>query len=267
FTNTSNHPGVFPYISLLWEIAPLDLVLALLGIVVSIRFRNNWRYLVFIAFFYLFFMVAMRGVVAANYPIRNLTSVFIVLIPYAAYGLHAIAIKLPVYRTVICVAILAYVVGGTVQSLGYSLQGRDGVVRTAIWSRRIIRAGLLDEGLKIMVEARRGGPNERDVVWDSHFLHAVNPGRIVYDRLGNWIHRDGEWVMNELENPSILDGPSGEVEKRLRLQKIRIVIAYSEPVFGVLDTFMKPVSQLEDYRIYTWPDDELITEFLPDKEP
>jgi hypothetical protein len=73
--------------------------------------------------------------------------------------------------------------------------------------------------------------------------------------------------MNELENPSILDGPSGEVEKRLRLQKIRIVIAYSEPVFGVRVTFMKPVSQLEDSRIYTWPDEELITEFLPDKEP
>lgn len=260
FTTTSNELGVSPYLRLLWEIAPLDLLLALLGIVMSIRLRNNWRYLVFIAFFYFFFVVAMRGVVAANYPIRNLTSVFIVLIPYAAYGLHAIAMKLRVYRTVTYVAILAYVVGGTVQSLDYSLQARDGVVKTAIWSRRIIRAGLLDEGLKILVEARRGGPNERDVMWDSLFLHAVSPGRIVYDRLGNWIHKDGEWVMNEVENPSILDGPPGEVKKRLRFQKIRIVIAYSEPVLWVLEAFMKPVGQWEEYRIYTWPDDELITE-------
>lgn len=117
------------------------------------------------------------------------------------------------------------------------------MVRTAIWSRKIIRAGLFNEGHKILVEARRGGSNERDIVWDSLFLHAVNPGRIVYDRLGNWIHKDGEWVMNELENPSILDGTPGEVEKRLRLQKIRIVIAYSEPVLEVLEAFMKPVSQ------------------------
>lgn len=265
FTTTSAALGVSPYVRLLWEIAPLDLLLALLGIVMSVRLRNNWRYLGFIAFFYFFFVVAMRGVVAANYPIRNLTSVFIVLIPYAAYGLQAIAMKLRVYRTVIIyLAILAYVVGGTVQSLGYSLQARDGVVRIAIWSRRIIRAELLGEGLKILVEARRrgpnGGPKEKDIVWDSLFLHAVNPGRIVYDRLGNWIYKDGEWVMNELENPSILDGPSGEVEKRLRLQKIRIVIAYSRPVWRVLEAFMKPVYQWKEYRIYTWPDDELITQ-------
>jgi Dolichyl-phosphate-mannose-protein mannosyltransferase len=260
FTTTSTAFGVSPYVRLLWQIAPLDLLLALLGIVVSIRLRNNWQYLGFITFYYFFFVVAMRGIVAANYPIRNLTSVFILLIPYSAYGLHAIAMKLRVYKTVIYVAVLAYVVGGTVQSLGYSLQARDGVVRTAIWSRRIIHAGLLDEGRKILVEARRGGPNERDIVWDSLFLHAVSPGRIVYDRLGNWIHKDGEWVMNELQNPSILDGPSEEVEKRLRLQKIRIVIAYSKPVFGVLDAFMKPVNQWEEYRIYTWPDDELITQ-------
>ena len=179
----------------------------------SIRLRNNWRYLGFIAFFYFFFVVAMRGVVAANYPIRNLASVFIVLIPYAAYGLHTLATKLPAYRTVIGIAILAYVLVGTVESLGYSFQARDGVVRTAIWSRRIIRAGLLDQGLKILVEARRGGLKEGDIVWDSHFLHAVSPGKIVYDRLGNWIHRDGEWVMNELENPSILDGPLGGSRK------------------------------------------------------
>jgi hypothetical protein len=66
---------------------------ATLGIVMSIRFRTNWRYLVFIAFFYFFFVVAMRGIVAANYPIRNLTSVFIVLIPYAAYGLRAARVR------------------------------------------------------------------------------------------------------------------------------------------------------------------------------
>jgi len=233
----------------------------------SIRLRNNWRYLVFIAFFYFLFVVAMRGVVAANYPIRNLTSVFIVLIPYAAYGLHTIAMKLRVYRTVIYVAIVAYVVGGTVQSLGYSMQARDRVVRTAIWSRQIIRAGLLDEGEKIMVEARRGSLNERDIVWDSLFLYAVNPGRIVYDRRGNWIHRDGEWVMNELDNPSILDGPPEEVKKRLRLHKIRIVIAYSEPAFRILESFMKPINHWEEYRIYTWPDDELITQLPPEKEP
>jgi hypothetical protein len=267
FTTTSNELGISPYVRLLWEISPLDLLLALLGIVISIRFRHGARYLIFIAVYYLAFIVTMRGVVAANYPIRNLTSVFIILIPYAAYGLHAIALKLRVYRTVVCIAVFAYVVGGTVQSLGYSLQARDGVVRTAVWSRQIIRAGLLDEGQKILVEARRGGPNERDTVWDSHFVHAVNPRRIVYDRRGNWIHRDGEWVLNELDNPSILDGPSAEVEKRLRLQKIRIVIAYSEPVFGVLETFMKPVGQREEYRIYTWPDDELITQLPPEKEP
>lgn len=111
FTTTSKALGVSPYVRLLWQIAPLDLLLALLGIVLSIRLRKNWRYLAFIGIFYFFFVVATRGVVAANYPIRNLTSVFIALIPYAAYGLHAIAMKLRIYRTVIYVAILAYVVG------------------------------------------------------------------------------------------------------------------------------------------------------------
>ena len=266
FTATSTALGVSPYFRLLWEIAPLELLLAVLGIVMSIRLRGIWRYLVFISLYYCIFMITTRGVVAANYPIRNLTSVFIILIPYAAYGLHTIAVRLRFYRTVVYLAILAYIVGGTVQSLGYSFQARDGVVKTAIWSRRAIRAGLLDEGLKILVEARRGGSNEGDIVWDSLFLHAVNPGRIIYDRLGNWIHKDGQWVINEIENPSILDGPSGEVEKRLRLQKIRVVIAYSEPVFRVLDAFMKTVNQCEEYRIYSWPDDERITD-LPGLKP
>ena len=200
FATTSAKLGISPYLRLLWEIAPLDLLLALLGIVMSIRLRHNWRYLGFIAFFYFFFVVAMRGVVAANFPIRNLASVFIVLIPYAAYGLHTLATKLPAYRTVIGIATPAYVLVGTVESR-VRFQARVGSVKTAIWSRRIIRAGLLDEGPKILVEARRGGPNERDVMWDSLFLHAVSPGRIVYDRLGNWIHKDGEWVMNEVREP------------------------------------------------------------------
>jgi hypothetical protein len=57
---------------------------------------------------------------------------------------------------------------------------------------------------------------------------------MIYDSLGNWIHKDGEWVMNEVENPSILDGPPGHVERTLRFQRIRIVIAYSDPVLGSL---------------------------------
>jgi hypothetical protein len=63
-----------------------------------------------LSFYYCMFITTMRRVVAANYPIRNLTSVFILLIPYAAYGLHAIASKLRFYRTVVYLALLAYMV-------------------------------------------------------------------------------------------------------------------------------------------------------------
>jgi len=274
FAATSPSLGASSYIRLLWEIAPLDLLLALSGICMSIRLPGIWRYLFFIAFYYCVFVITTRGVVAANYPVRNLTSVFIVLIPYAAYGLHVIATKLRFYRTVVYLILLAYIVGETVQSLAYAytFQARDVVVKTAIWSHCAIRVGLFDDGSKILVEARRGGSDEGDLVWDSHFLHAVNPGKIVYDRLGNWIHKDGHYVLNELGNPSTLEGPSGEVEKRLRLQNIRVVIAYSEPAFRVLDAFMKPVKQWVEYRIYKWPDDERMTDLCGleparDREP
>ena len=69
--------------------------------------------------------------------------------------------------------------------------------------------------------------------------------------------------MDELDNPSILDGPSADVERRLRSRNARIVIAHSMPVFEVLEAVMKPISHCKEYRMYIWRDDELIRRMRP----
>ena len=51
-----------------------------------------------------------------------------------------------------------------------------------------------------------------------------------------------DWTLNELNNPSLLDGPPDSVERALRLQDVRFVIAYSQPAREVLEAIMRPVS-------------------------
>jgi hypothetical protein len=208
-------------------------------------------------------MLMMGNIVGTRIPNRILTSASLLLIPYAAYGTIAIAMNLPLFKMGMYLVMLAYMTVGTVQSFGYSFQARGEVVEMALWCRRIIRAGVLFEGSKILLEMRHGGPKEQNVIWDSLFLHAVSPSKILYDRIPNWRLTGEGWQIDELDNPSILDGQSGDVERRLRSRNVRIVIAYSKPVLGVLETAMKPVGECKEYRIYTWPDDELIRRMRP----
>jgi len=263
-TNLSLKSGLTQYVLLLWHISRLGVILAFLGVVVSLWKKEcPKRYMLFTLVFYFTFMFSMRGVIASNFPVRNLTSIFLLLIPFAGYGIEFIVMKLGLSRIAVYMVMMAWMIGGSVQSFGYSFQAREELVRTAIWSRRIIRAGLLSDGSKILLEARHGGPGERDVVWDSIFLHAVNPGKILYDRRPDWIWKEGDWVLIELDNPSILDGPSGEVEKKLRSQKIKVVIAYSKTVLEVLEAIMSPLTEWKEYRVYAWPNDELVRELPP----
>jgi len=264
FTSTSPKSGLTQYVLLLWNISRLGMILAFLGVVVSL-WKNECakRYLLFTLVFYFTFMFSMRGFITSNFPVRNLTSVFLLLIPFAGYGIEFIVMKLGLSRMGVYMVMMAWMIGGSVQSFGHSFQARDELVKTAIWSRRIIRSGLLRDGSKILLEARHGGPNERDVVWDSLFLHAVNPAKIHYDKIPDWRYNDGEWVIREWDNPSILDGQSVEVEKRLRSQKIQVVIAYSKPVLKVIESIMKPIAEWKEYRIYIWPDDDEFIRKLP----
>ncbi len=251
--------GITQYVWLLWENSPTVVLLALAGIVMSLRHKKGTeRYLLFITGFFLGFIMTTKAALTTNFPIRNLTSVFMLLIPYAGYGTYSAVVKLPLARMLIPMIMLAYMSVGAIQSFSYKFQARDELVKTAIWSRHVIKAGLLDEGGEILLEARHGGAEERDVVWDSLFLHAVNPGKIRYDRRAEWIWRDSDWVINESDNPSILDGTAGDVGRRLRGQNVRLVIAYSRPVRKVLDSIMMPIADWKEYWIYTWRDDEFI---------
>jgi hypothetical protein len=210
-----------------------------------------------------------QGSIAANMPIRNLTSVFWLLVPFAAFAMSFILTRLPFSTGVTYLAIAALMIGGTVQSFGYRFQASDDIVKMAVWSRHSLQEVLSGDASKgIVVEARHGGSAEREVIWDSLFLHAVNPRFIIYDRRPNWNFKDGDWVLDEIGNPSVLSGPAGEVEQRLRSLHVRFVIAYSEPIRSVLGSIMKRsdngallagvsverrATKGQNYEVYAWP--------------
>jgi hypothetical protein len=163
-----------------------------------------------------------------------------------------------------------------IQSFGYHFQASDDIVKMAVWARHSLQEASSGGGsTRIVIEARHGGSAERDVICDSVFVHGVNPRFIIYDRQPNWSVKDGDWVLNEIGNPSVLSRPTGEVEHRLRSRHVQFVIAYSEPIRRVLDSIMKrrpdlrgrgdvaagnPTSNGEqDYEVYTWPNTELST--------
>ena len=71
----------------------------------------------------------------------------------------------------------------------------------------------------------------------------MNPRIVLYDRRPEWtVQNRVDWTLNELNNPSLLDGPPDSVERALRLQDVRFVIAYSQPAREVLEAIMRPVS-------------------------
>ena len=140
------------------------MVLALVGIVVSFTCeRLARRYLLFTSAFYLVFICA--STIAENMPVRNLTSVFWLLVPFSAYAVAWIVGQFRFSTSITYAVMVLWIVIGTVQSFGYTFQAQDEVVRTAAWSRRIIRSeSFQDRPSKIVVEVRRGGAAERDVV-------------------------------------------------------------------------------------------------------
>jgi hypothetical protein len=273
----NGHVGLGQFVTLLWDNSPATFILAAVGIVASFSStaRNdgstNRVYLVFVAAFYFGFVLISRGSIAVNMPIRNLTSVFWLLVPFAAFAMSFILARLPFSTGVTYLAIAVLMIGGTIQSFGYRFQASDEIVKLAVWSRHSLQEGSSgDAPNEIMIEARHGGSAERDVIWDSLFLHAVNPRFIIYDRRPDWISKDGDWVLNEVDNPSVLSGPAGEVEQRLRSRHVRFVVAYSEPIRRGLESIMKRRSDLrgsverratkeQDYEVYAWPDAELST--------
>ena len=271
----NGHVEFWQFVTLLWDNSPVAFILATVGIVASFNptAKNEGNtsrlYLVFVAAFFLGFVLISQGSIAANMPIRNLTSMFWLLVPFAAFAMSFILTRLPFSTGVTYLTIAALMIGGTVQSFGYRFQASDDIVKMAVWSRHSLQEVLSGDASKgIVVEARHGGSAEREVIWDSLFLHAVNPRFIIYDRRPNWNFKDGDWVLDEIGNPSVLSGPAGEVEQRLRSLHVRFVIAYSEPIRSVLGSIMKRsdngaqlagvsverrATKGQNYEVYAWP--------------
>jgi len=44
----------------------------------------------------------------------------------------------------------------------------------------------------------------------------------------------------------------------LRANRVGIVVAYSEAVHRVLGTFMQPIREADEYRMYAWPGASLL---------
>jgi hypothetical protein len=183
---------------------------------------------------------------------------FLLIAPYAAYTVSSVFEQPRRSRYLIAVAAVVAMVIGAWQSFDYRFQPRASVVATATWSRQLLNSMCLDDETQILIEVRRGGAAEQGVVWDSLFFRSVRPDRIIYDRRGNWVYRDGLWFLQEEENPSLLEGAPLEVAERLRANRVGIVVAYSEAVHRVLGTFMQPIREADEYRMYAWPGASLL---------
>ena len=255
----SRDVGLSPYVTMLVAISPWVCGLAVLGVGLSLWRREGIvRYLILVVAFYLGLIASMGGTVPGNLPIRNLTSMFLLIAPYAAYTVSSVFEQPRRSRYLIAVAAVVAMVIGAWQSFDYRFQPRASVVATATWSRQLLNSMCLDDETQILIEVRRGGAAEQGVVWDSLFFRSVRPDRIIYDRRGNWVYRDGLWFLQEEENPSLLEGAPLEVAERLRANRVGIVVAYSEAVHRVLGTFMQPIREADEYRMYAWPGASLL---------
>jgi hypothetical protein len=130
-----------------------------------------------------------------------------------------------------------------VQAFDYHLQASKSVRKLAVWSRQTIQSSAFRKGDgRMLIELRRGGLGEQDVVWDSLFVHAVKPDILLYDRRPEWkVENTSQWTLQEAGNPTILSGSPDEVREALRSRRIEFVIAYSDAARSVLEAIMKPV--------------------------
>lgn len=97
----NGHVGFGQFVTLLWDNSPVTFILAAVGIVASFSStpKNDGStsrvYLVFVVAFYFGFVLISQGSIAFNMPIRNLTSVFWLLVPFAAFATSFILTRLP----------------------------------------------------------------------------------------------------------------------------------------------------------------------------
>jgi hypothetical protein len=239
---TSPTAGFDEYFGLLWRNSPVAIGLAFFGIAAALR-RDAvvTRYLVLVGAFFLAF--ASTSTIAQNLPARNLTSVLWLLAPLSAYGITLLLEHLRVVGIGSVAVAAAWLAVGTVQAFDYHLQASKSVRKLAVWSRQTIQSSAFRKGDgRMLIELRRGGLGEQDVVWDSLFVHAVNPDILLYDRRPVWkVENTSQWTLQEAGNPTILSGSPDEVREALRSRRIEFVIAYSDAARSVLEAIMKPV--------------------------
>ncbi len=243
---TSPTGGFDLYLRLLWSNSPVAVGLALPGIAAGVRSDQVVRrYVLLLGAFLLAF--TFMSTVAQNLPARNLTSVFWLLVPFSAYFVTLVSERLRVPRIGTVVVAVTWVVIGTAQAFDYHLQANDRIVDLIVWSRHTMQTEPFRTGRsKILVELRHGGPAEQDVIWDSLFIHAVNPHVVLYDRRPDWtVQNTAQWTLQQADNPSILNGSAEKVAEQLRLRRVQFVIAYSRPARDVLAAIMRPIDPSE----------------------
>lgn len=261
------------FVSLLWDNSPLAFALAPVGVFLALRRTAGGTdvtrrpYLILVSAFVACFALATRGRLASNTPVRNLTALFLMLAPFAAYAVATMGARVARPRMLALIGAAGLAAVGAVQAFDYQFQAGDATVRAAIWIRHVTNSGVLDAGAdKVLIEARRGGAAERLIVFDSLFLHAVNPRYTVYDRRPRLTPTADTWVINTRNNPSLLEGSAADVRDRLRTRGVRFVVAYSANVRQVLGAIMVPVetgAPVEtpfDYAVYRWPDERQVAD-------
>lgn len=245
--------GVLPFLTLMPSLSPYLVGLGFLGVGAALWRHRARAYLIIVALFYTGLVVALRGTLPGNLPIRIFASVLILLVPFAAFAVQTVTDRLREPRLWTSL-VLALALGvGTAQSFGYHFQARASLIRVATEGRALVDAA--DPGGKILVEARRGGAERQSVIWDSMFLHSIDPRRVVYDRKPSWILTQGVWVLDEKDNPSLLNAPPKELTARLRRRNVVVVISYSAKARAAMDAIMHRVATSDEYSIHVWKDE------------
>jgi len=210
------------------EVSPSIFALAWYGVLKV--WREQRRIAALLSFLWLseFAMIivsSVNGSTTMNNPIRMVVINAILLTPFAAITLVSLW-RRPLWGKVLAACLLSAICLMGVKGNNPRPQGLpDDVAQAGMYVNNLWREGILDSNDRIMVEV---------LYWDYVSLRFMtgHPDNVLFDRRLEADIVNGQIVMDDLANPSILAADTGTLRRYLAKHNVKVVIAHSEIAIG-----------------------------------
>jgi hypothetical protein len=244
--------GAWPTLTerLLWQ--PRDLLM-IGGPIVPLGFAGVWLArrqpavgllaLMWLASLGLLIQTTLSYTITNNNPVRLIIIHVVLLTPFAVLALQ----RLATYGwtpSIVVLVLTAVLVAGRVAAIpAYPNALADDVRDVGSHIGELRSQGLLQPGDSILVEVR---------FWEYLLIQLLSgdPAAAIFDRRPQMVIRDGQRLLDDVANPSLLASPPEQLRAALDQRSIRIVVTYTDRATQNMVPIARETMHSGRFRVY-----------------